>query len=246
MTILLFILLQISNPLERLKKLVDSVQNDPKIRNGVVAVSIRSTQTGEYKLQYNAHKSVNSASVLKLVSTASALSVLGTNYRFQTFLEHDGVIVDSVLQGNVYIRGTGDPSLGSPRIGSSVDVISMFFAQKIKDYGIKKIEGNILGDGSVFSVNSLSDSWIWGDIGNYYGAGINGLNINENLYSVCFKQSKRVGDFAPITKIIPEIPNLKYINTVTLNYVFTRSTTLSSTIPFLIFVLILLFFFFFL
>lgn len=87
MKLLLFILLQIFNPLERLQKLVDSVQNDPEIRNGVVAVSIRSTQTGEYKLQYNANKSVNSASVLKLVSTASALSVLGTNYCFQTFLE---------------------------------------------------------------------------------------------------------------------------------------------------------------
>lgn len=236
MKLLLFFLLQIFNPLERLQKLVDSVQNDPEIRNGVVAVSIRSTQTGEYKLQYNANKSVNSASVLKLVSTASALSVLGTNYCFQTFLEYDGVIVDSVLQGNVYIRGTGDPSFGSARIGSSVDLISKFFAQKIKNYGIKKIEGNILGDGSVFSVNTLSDSWIWGDIGNYYGAGINGLNINENLYSVYFKQSKRVGDFAPITKTIPEIPNLKNINKVTVaergsgDNVLLYSTPFSTTV----------------
>lgn len=236
MKLLLFILLQIFNPLERLQKLVDSVQNDSEIRNGVVAVSIRSTQTGEYKLQYNANKSVNSASVLKLVSTASALSVLGTNYCFQTFLEYDGVIVDSVLQGNVYIRGTGDPSFGSARIGSSVDLISKIFAQKIKNYGIKKIEGNILGDGSVFSVNTLSDSWIWGDIGNYYGAGINGLNINENLYSVYFKQSKRVGDFAPITKTIPEIPNLKNINKVTVaergsgDNVLLYSTPFSTTV----------------
>ncbi|MDZ7934685.1 MAG: D-alanyl-D-alanine carboxypeptidase/D-alanyl-D-alanine-endopeptidase [Emticicia sp.] len=216
MKLLLFILLQIHSPLERLQKLVDSVQNDPEIRNGTVAASIRSTQTGEYKLQYNAHKSVNSASVLKLISTASALSVFGVNYRFQTFLEYDGIIIDSVLQGNIYIRGTGDPSLGSARIGSSADEISKFFAQKIKDYGIKKIEGNILGDGSMFSDNTVADSWIWGDIGNYYGAGISGLNINENLYSVYFKQSKQVGSFAPITKTIPEIPNLKNINKVTI------------------------------
>lgn len=236
MKLLLFILLQISNPLERLQKLVDSVQNDPEIRNGVVAASIRSTQTGEYKLQFNAHKSVNSASVLKLVSTASALSVLGANHRFQTFLEYDGAIVDSVLQGNIYIRGTGDPSLGSARIGSSAEEISKFFAQKIKDYGIKKIDGNILGDGSVFSDNTLADSWIWGDIGNYYGAGINGLNINENLYSVYFKQSKRVGDYAPITKTIPEIPNLKNINKVTVaergsgDNVLLYSTPFSTTV----------------
>ena len=216
MKLFLFILLQISNPLERLHKFVDSVQNDPEIRSGIVAASIRSTQTGEYKFQYNAYKSVNSASVLKLVSTASALSVFGPNYRFRTFLEYDGIIVDSVLQGNIYIRGTGDPSLGSARIGSSVDEVSKYFALKIKEYGIKKIDGYILGDGSMFSENTLADSWVWGDIGNYYGAGINGLNINENLYSVYFKQSKRVGDFAPITKITPEIPNIKNINKVSI------------------------------
>ena len=236
MKVILFILLQISNPLERLQKLIDSVQNDTEIRSGVVAASIRSTQTGEYKLQYNAHKSVNSASVLKLVSTASALAVLGSNYRFQTFLEYDGAIVDSILQGNIYIRGTGDPSLGSARIGTSVEEISRFFAQKIKAYGIKKIDGYILGDGSIFSDNTLADSWIWGDIGNYYGAGINGLNINENLYSMYFRQSKRVGDFAPITKIVPEIPNIKNINKVTVgergsgDNVLIYSTPFSSTV----------------
>ncbi|AFK04988.1 D-alanyl-D-alaninecarboxypeptidase/D-alanyl-D-al anine-endopeptidase [Emticicia oligotrophica DSM 17448] len=216
MKVFLFILLQISSPIERLQKFIDSVQNDIEVRNGVVAASIRSTQTGEYKIQYNAHKSLNSASTLKLVSTASALSVLGSDYRFKTFLEFDGYIADSVLQGNIYIRGTGDPSFGSPRIGANVDDLASYFAQKIKSYGIKKVDGYILGDGSIFSENTLADSWVWGDIGNYYGAGINGLNVNENLYNVYFKQSRRVGDFAPISKISPEIPNLKNINKVTI------------------------------
>ena len=61
---------------------------------------------------------------------------MGANHSFHSFLEYDGVIVDSVLQGNIYIRGTGDPSLGSARIGSSAEEISKFFAQKIKDFGI--------------------------------------------------------------------------------------------------------------
>ncbi len=214
MKLLLFFFLQIITPLERLQKLIDSVQNEPEIRNGVVAASIRSTQTGEYKLQFNAQKSVNSASTLKLVSTASALSVLGSSYRFQTYLEYDGSIIDSVLRGNVYIRGTGDPSLGSARFGGSFREITQLFSRKIKEAGIKKIDGFILGDGSVFSENTLADSWAWGDIGNYYGAGISGLNINENLYNIYFRQSKNIGDAAPITKIIPEMPNFTAINKV--------------------------------
>jgi D-alanyl-D-alanine carboxypeptidase/D-alanyl-D-alanine-endopeptidase (penicillin-binding protein 4) len=216
MKVLIFFILQIASPLERLQKLVDSIQNDTEIKNGVVAASIRSTQTGDYKLQFNAHKSVNSASTLKLVSTASALSVLSPNYRFQTFIEYDGNIVDSVLQGNIYIRGTGDPSLGSSRVGMNLKDLTNLFVQKIRGNGIKKINGFILGDGTVFPENSLADSWVWGDIGNYYGAGVNGLNINENLYQVYFKQSNTVGDFAPITKFVPEIPNAITINKVTI------------------------------
>jgi D-alanyl-D-alanine carboxypeptidase/D-alanyl-D-alanine-endopeptidase (penicillin-binding protein 4) len=214
MKLLFFIFLQITSPLERLQKLVDSVQNDVEIRSGIVAASIRSTQTGEYKLQFNAYKSVNSASTLKLVSTASALSVLSPNYRFQTFIEYDGSIIDSVLQGNIYIRGTGDPSLGSARVGMNLDEVTNLFVQKIKSFGIKKINGYILGDGSIFSENTLADSWTWSDIGNYYGAGVNGLNINENFYQIYFKQSINIGDSAPILRVIPEIPNMIGINKV--------------------------------
>ena len=134
MKLLLFFILQITTPLQRLQKLIDSVQNDNEVRTGIVAASIRSTQTGEYKIQYNAQKSVNSASTLKLVSTATALSVLSPTYRYQTFIEYDGSIIDSVLQGNIYVRGSGDPSFGSARGGMNFQQITNFFVQKIKGF----------------------------------------------------------------------------------------------------------------
>ena len=215
MKLFLFVLLQLSSPLEKFQKLLDSIQNDSQISTGTVAASIRSTQTGEYKIQYNARKSVNSASTLKLVSTASALSVLGSNYRYQTFIEYDGTIADSVLQGNIYIRGTGDPSLGSSRVGLDFQQLVNLFAQKIKEYGIKKIDGAVVGDGSIFPDNTLADSWVWGDVGNYYGAGVSGLNINENLYEIHFKPSKTFGEEAPVLKLSPTVPNVNYINKVT-------------------------------
>ena len=215
MKLLFFILLQISSPLEKFQKLLDSIQNDYDIRTGVVAASVRSTHTGEYKLQYNSYKSVNSASTLKLISTASALSVLGPQYKYQTFIEYDGSVVDSVLQGNIYIRGNGDPSLGSSRVGLNFQQITTLFSQRIKEFGIKKIEGFIIGDGSLFPENTLADSWVWGDVGNYYGAGVSGLNINENLYQIHFKPGNTVGSYASALKFSPDVPNLSYINKVT-------------------------------
>lgn len=215
MKLFLFVLLQLSSPLEKFQQLLDSIQNDNEIRTGIVAASIRSTQTGEYKIQYNARKSVNSASTLKLVSTASALSVLGPNYRYQTFVEYDGTIADSVLRGNIYIRGTGDPSLGSSRVGLDFQQVINLFAQKIREYGIRKIDGYIIGDGSIFPENTLADSWVWGDIGNYYGAGVSGLNINENLYEIHFKPGKSLGDDAPVSRLSPSVPDITHFNKVT-------------------------------
>ncbi len=215
MHLFLFVLLQLSSPLEKFQQLLDSIQNDSEIRTGIVAASIRSTQTGEYKIQFNARKSVNSASTLKLVSTASALSVLGPNYRYQTYIEYDGTIADSVLRGNIYIRGTGDPSLGASRVGFDFQQVVNLFAQKIKEYGIRKIEGAIIGDGSIFPDNTLADSWVWGDVGNYYGAGVSGLNINENLYEIHFKPGKSLGEDAPVLRLSPSVPNITYINKVT-------------------------------
>jgi serine-type D-Ala-D-Ala carboxypeptidase/endopeptidase (penicillin-binding protein 4) len=243
MKLLLFFFLQINSPLERLQKLIDSVQNDSEIRTGIVAASIRSTQTGEYKIQYNAQKSVNSASILKLVSTATALCVLSPTYRYQTFIEYDGSLIDSVLQGNIYIRGTGDPSFGSARAGMNFQEITNFFVQKIKDFGVKKIDGYIIGDGTVFPENTLADSWIWGDVGNYYGAGVSGLNVNENLYQVYFKQNNILGNYAPVSRFTPELPNLFYTSKVTTaernsgdnvniyNTPFSNTILLQGTIP---------------
>jgi D-alanyl-D-alanine carboxypeptidase/D-alanyl-D-alanine-endopeptidase (penicillin-binding protein 4) len=215
MKLFLLILLQLSSPLEKFQQLLDSIQNDSEIQTGVVAASIRSTQTGEYKIQYNSRKSVNSASTLKLVSTASALSVLGPNYRYQTFVEYDGVIADSVLKGNIYIRGTGDPSLGSSRVGLDFQQVVNLFSQKIRDFGIKKIEGFIIGDGSIFPDNTLANSWVWGDIGNYYGAGVSGLNINENLYEIHFRPGKSLSEDAPVHRLSPVVPDVIHINKVT-------------------------------
>nr|MCU0324461.1 D-alanyl-D-alanine carboxypeptidase/D-alanyl-D-alanine-endopeptidase [Spirosomataceae bacterium] len=77
-----------------------------------------------------------------------------------------------------------------------------------------KIDGYVLGDGTIFPENSIADTWVWGDIGNYYGAGVNGLNINENLYWVYFKPGNMVNDYAPVLRFSTDLPNLSVINKV--------------------------------
>lgn len=193
------------------------LQNSELIRNGTLSVSVKSVADKKTIFAINSEKSLPSASILKLVSTATILSVLGGDFRYQTFLEYDGLIKKDTLVGNIYIRGAGDPSLGSDRFKDypgSTQLISRWTAA-IQKLGIKYIKGDVLTDASYFDSNTLADSWIWGDLGNYYGAGVSGLNFNDNQYRIKFKPGVEEGDPTSLLGIEPAIPYLVFTNRVT-------------------------------
>lgn len=193
------------------------LQNSELIRNGTLSVSVKSVVDKKTIFAINSEKSLPSASILKLVSTATILSVLGGDFRYQTFLEYDGYVMKDTLVGNIYIRGTGDPSLGSDRFKeypSSAQLITRWTAA-IQKAGIKYIKGDVLADASYFDANTLADSWIWGDLGNYYGAGVSGLNFNDNQYKIKFKPGVDEDDPAIFQGIEPSIPYLIFSNKVT-------------------------------
>lgn len=188
---------------------------DPVLKYGQFGACVRSVKTGQAVVAENAVKNMAPASNLKLLTTAAALGLLGENYSFQTLLEYDGELVDSVLNGNLYITGSGDPSLGSDRYKGypAMDELISLWVKKIREAGIKRIRGSIVADASVYDLASIPDHWPWGDIGNYYGAGSYGLNINENLYRLYFKGTKE-GDSARLVKVVPQPGAIKFVNAV--------------------------------
>ena len=194
---------------------INKLTNDPVMKYGQFGASVRSVKTGQTAVNENATKNMSPASNLKLLTTAAALGILGENYNFQTLLEYDGELADSVLTGNLYITGSGDPSLGSDRYKGYpvMDELVNLWVKKIREAGIKKINGSVMADASVYDLASVPDHWPWGDIGNYYGAGVYGLNINENLYRLYFKGTKE-GDSAKLVKVNPQPGNVKFVNTV--------------------------------
>jgi D-alanyl-D-alanine carboxypeptidase/D-alanyl-D-alanine-endopeptidase (penicillin-binding protein 4) len=193
------------------------LQNSELFRNGSLAVSIKSVKEGKNIFAINQERSLPSASILKLVSTATVLSVFGGDHRFSTFLEYDGVVRQDTLFGNIYIRGTGDPSLGSDRFKNYPNASGMLnrWAMAVSKAGIKHIKGKVIADASYFDKQSVADSWIWADLGNYYGAGVQGLNFNENQYKVKFKPAGETGDPAGYLGTEPVIPYLSFQNEVT-------------------------------
>lgn len=174
---------------------------------------------GELIISYNGNQNLIPASTLKIFTTGAAINLLGRNFKYETQIQHDGFIDNcGVLYGNIFINGSGDPSLGTDRFpgNPSYGELINAFSDEIKKFGITEIKGNIIGNNSAFFECLTPESWPLDDQANYYGAAPNGLTINENSYKLFFKPGKTVGSSTEIIGTDPaEIPGLILKNNVT-------------------------------
>ncbi|MGD9488319.1 MAG: D-alanyl-D-alanine carboxypeptidase/D-alanyl-D-alanine-endopeptidase [Calditrichaceae bacterium] len=199
----------------QLQKLIDSYQNYYSLRHAQWSIYAQYTDNSEVIIDFNGNASLAPASGLKLLTTAAALDLLGPDHRIETHLYYDGNIgPDGILTGNIYIKGGGDPALGSDRIDSSASLNNLMaeWAVAVGKKGIREIRGAIIADDLLFSGNAVPDNWTWGDIGNYYGAGTNALSIHDNLYFLYFKPGKFNGQPANTLRTEPVIPGLSFDN----------------------------------
>lgn len=205
-----------SATLQRLRDWADGLQRSRLVQNGTVALSVRRVSDGLCVFGQNELRSLPTASTLKLVSTGTALATLGSTFTYSTFLEYDGTLKDSVLTGNLYLRGTGDPSLASGRFPGYPAWVAFLrdVSSRVRQAGIRRIDGAIIGDASFFDGQPIPDTWPFSDLGNYYGAGLFGLNFNENLYRVVFKPGTTPGTPAPVLRTDPALPYLSLNNRV--------------------------------
>ncbi len=200
-----------------LQKAVNTFAAAKQMQHGSISVSVIDIESGKLLASVNPYRSLTPASSLKVVTTATALAVLGKDYRFKTSLEYDGEIDENgVLKGNLYIKGFGDPTLGSDHYGDPPDLEALMkiFVDAIRQQGIKRIEGRIIGDASAFDTAVNGRGWLWEDLGNYYASGAWGLNIHDNRYYLDFQQTAKLGGQPEIIKTDPPIPNLFLINEV--------------------------------
>ncbi len=227
------------------KSLVHKYQKREAFKNSQWSVYAQYVENGKTIVDHNGHHSLTPASGLKLFTTATALDILGEDFRFTTRLYLNGKIEKGRLNGNLIIIGGGDPTLGSAQVKGSLplDSLMMNWTQAIKKIGIKKFKGDIITFTGLYDEQATPGYWYWVDLGNYYGAGSHALNINDNLYHLFFKPAKRIGSPAKVLRTEPEIPNLTFINNMKTGkkgsgdngYIYCApnqfSATLRGTIP---------------
>jgi D-alanyl-D-alanine carboxypeptidase/D-alanyl-D-alanine-endopeptidase (penicillin-binding protein 4) len=143
---------------------------------GVLAYSLDRRQR---LIDINAQALFVPASTTKLVSAAAAYETVGWDYRFETTLWAAGPIVDGVLQGDLIVVGSGDPSIGS-RGWPGLDT----WIPSLKELGIARVAGRIIGDDDAIEEPRPALAWAWDDLGYTAGAVFGALNWAENRMTV--------------------------------------------------------------
>jgi len=154
--------------------------------NASWSIYVADAVTGEVISDKDGMTNLIPASVAKLIPTATALSMLGADYRFTTSLAFTGRLNDKTgeLKGDIIIMGGGDPMLGSPNFREQYGDVIGKWVQAAKEAGIRKITGDIVADASVYDYMPVPGGWQWDDAGNYYGAGVHGINFMNNSFAI--------------------------------------------------------------
>ena len=152
-----------------------ALTQSPGVRRGTWGIVVHSLDRHERLFELNPHSLLVPASIVKLLSVATAVDAVGWDYRFATTVGVSGSVIDGVLRGDIVIDGTGDPSLGG-RGGEDIGL----FVDAIRAAGISRIEGRIIGRDDLLEDARPALAWAWDDLGYPSGALFGALNYAEN------------------------------------------------------------------
>ena len=188
--------------------------NKQNLAHAAVSLKAVDLDTKKIVVSHNENMSLIPASNMKIVTTATALEKLGSRFYFETPLLYDGFIQDATLHGNLYVKGNGDPTIGSEFVPGDKENFLKEWAVAVNRAGIRKIAGNIVVLDQLFGYEGVSQKWLWEDIGTSYAPGIYGISVFDNTYCV-YLQSSFAGDLTTVLYTDPKIDNIRLTNEIT-------------------------------
>lgn len=163
-------------------------------------VKIVSLDTGRTIFEHNPEKYFNPASNAKLYTAALALESLGIDYRIKTSL-YSAAKPDAsgTLKTDLILYGRGDPTMAARLNGGNYYKGIEPLISQLVNAGVRRIEGDIVGDESYFSGPPFGSGWEWDDLQAYYGAEVSALTIDDNALDLFVKPADRAGTPCRIT-----------------------------------------------
>lgn len=184
---------------QQIQKAFQQFESDPQLKFAISSLYVIDAKTGEVIFDKNSRVGLAGASTQKIITAATAFEILGADFRYRTILGHNSTKAGELLNGSLYLIGSGDPTFGSWRYASTRPArIFKLFADSLRKAGIKKIRDSYFIHDNVYDFNPIPGGWIWQDIGNYYGAGVWPVNWIENQYDLILKSGNKEADFVEI------------------------------------------------
>jgi D-alanyl-D-alanine carboxypeptidase/D-alanyl-D-alanine-endopeptidase (penicillin-binding protein 4) len=194
---------------------IDEILTRPELSQALVAVKVISLDSGRVLFEDNAIKLLRPASNMKVYTVAAALDRLSPDYRFVTSVYAPAPPdAAGVIHGDLTVYGRGDPSIAARFNNGDYFKAIDELANRIVAAGVKRVEGDLVGDESYFVGPQYGAGWEWEDLTWYYGAEISALTVNDNALDLFVKPGLEPGSKALITTGPPD-PLLTIINQVT-------------------------------
>jgi D-alanyl-D-alanine carboxypeptidase/D-alanyl-D-alanine-endopeptidase (penicillin-binding protein 4) len=206
---------------EKLKKEIDAILQKYKPKGTHVGISIFSVSRNKSLYKSNSNKQFVVASNMKLFTTATALIYLGAGFEYKTEIFYRGDIsADGKLDGDIIIKGSGDPNISGRFFDGKVTTIPAYWADSIKKHGIQVITGDIIADDSIFDREFVHENWPKDQLSEWYCAPVSGLSFNDNCIDIILRPNSSPGGLA-LVEIKPDTSYVKVNNKC-------KTTTLKS------------------
>jgi serine-type D-Ala-D-Ala carboxypeptidase/endopeptidase (penicillin-binding protein 4) len=159
-----------------------SSQLSRRVRGGRWGAIVVSLTRGDTLFEENPDMALQPASTMKLFTSALVLDRLGPDYCFSTDVLRDGPVdATGTVQGNLIIRGDGDPALSNRFLRGDPDEPMVMLAHEIAASGIKRVHGDLIGDATAFEAQRIPSGWLPRYLTAGYAARVSALSLNENL-----------------------------------------------------------------
>lgn len=189
-------------------EIISKFQNNKSLSNANISICVQNME-GKEIVSFNKNKSLTPASVLKLVTTATAMEALGKDYVYKTEL-----ILDKTDKSRLIIRGYGDPTLGSEYLFQDQKGFLEEWVARIKKQNFQTPLNICIAD-DYFGYQGTSTKWVREDLGNYYASGAYGVSIFDNTYRLFFN-TMNTAEPPKILRTEPPVKNIKFLNTMQL------------------------------
>jgi len=196
---------------DALRRDIDAALAQPSLARGYWGVLVKSLKTDETLYALNAGKLMLPASNMKIVTLAAAAEKLGWDFTYETTVLAAGPISNGVLDGDLVVVGSGDPSLVAA--DGMADRVFGDWAQQLKQRGVRTVSGRVVGDDNGFEKETLGFGWMWDDLPDDYSAGVGALQYNESAVRVTIAPGPAAGDAAGIS-IVPGGSGLTIVSAV--------------------------------